>query len=247
MNELIKVKTQTIGSQEVNAVDARELHYFLESRQDFSTWIKSRIEKYTFKENVDYLLHKIVEQHYSGAKYKIEYSLTIDTAKELAMVENNEKGRQARQYFIEIEKRYRQQKPLSIEEQTLNVLYFYDKKVKELETKVKEDAYKVELFDRAMETETTIDLTSAAKMLGLKPNNLFKELRNRGILYYREKNNVPSDYYMNMGYFELKETLIKIGEKEVIRCQPRLTQKGLNWLSKQFPDAPVNQKLSLTI
>lgn len=100
MNELIKI-TERDGKR---AVNARELHQFLESKQDFSTWIKSRVEKYEFVEGQDFCsFHKIVERE-TGATTRIEYALTIDMAKELSMVENNEKGRMARKYFIECEK-----------------------------------------------------------------------------------------------------------------------------------------------
>ena len=62
MNELIKLQSQTINGTTVETVSARELHSFVESRQEFSSWIKNRIEKYGFVENVDYLLHKIVKK-----------------------------------------------------------------------------------------------------------------------------------------------------------------------------------------
>ncbi len=102
MKELTKIIEEKDGIQTVNA---RELHEFLESKQDFSTWIKNRIEKYGFIENEDYTLHKFVERGNSGAQTKIDYHISIDMAKELSMVENNEKGRQARRYFIESEKK----------------------------------------------------------------------------------------------------------------------------------------------
>ena len=105
MNELIPLQPQTINGNAVETVSARELHAFLESKQDFSTWIKNRIEKYGFVENVDYtLFHKKMEQ-VSGAKHLIEYFVSIGMAKELAMVENNDKGKQARKYFIECERK----------------------------------------------------------------------------------------------------------------------------------------------
>jgi len=106
--ELIKTTGITWNGENVTAVNARDLWKFLESRQDFSSWIKRRIEKYGFIEGRDYLLHQFMEQLPSGAKHRIEYMVSLDMAKELAMVENNERGRQARQYFIEVEKRYRQ-------------------------------------------------------------------------------------------------------------------------------------------
>ena len=105
MHELIPLHLQTIDDNTVETVSARELHAFLESKQDFSTWIKNRIEKYGFVENVDYtLFHKKMEQ-VSGAKHLIEYFVSIGMAKELAMVENNDKGKQARKYFIECERK----------------------------------------------------------------------------------------------------------------------------------------------
>ena len=81
-------------------VNARELHSFLESKQDFSTWIKNRIEKYGFIIDSDFTNHKFVER---GAT-KIDYYISIDMAKELSMVENNDRGREARRWFISREK-----------------------------------------------------------------------------------------------------------------------------------------------
>lgn len=116
MNPLITLHTQTINSQELNTVNARELHSFLQSKQDFSTWIKNRIEKYGFLENHDYLVHNFVEQTPSGSKHKIEYYTTLDMAKELSMVERNEQGKQARKYFIECEKQLNHIMPKNLPE-----------------------------------------------------------------------------------------------------------------------------------
>ncbi len=86
------------------AVSARDLHLFLESKQDFSTWIKNRIEKYGLVENEDYVVfHNFVENP-KGGRPQVEYALTVEAAKELSMVEGNEKGKMARRYFIECER-----------------------------------------------------------------------------------------------------------------------------------------------
>ena len=117
MNELIKVSLTTFGNDEVNSINARDLHGFLESKQDFSTWIKNRINQYCFVEGVDFIpFHNSVERAIGGA-VRIEYHLTIDMAKELSMVERNEKGKQARQYFIECERRLRAPVAMTLEEQ----------------------------------------------------------------------------------------------------------------------------------
>ena len=91
----------------IQTVNARELHSFLESSQDFSDWIKNRIQQYGFVEGVDYLIHKFTDNPLGG-RPTIDYHITVDMAKELAMVERNDKGRQARQYFIECERRLKQ-------------------------------------------------------------------------------------------------------------------------------------------
>jgi len=104
MNELVKVIEEN-GKQTVNA---RDLWEFLESEQQFRDWIKNRIKKYGFQENIDYIpFHKFMkgDDEGHGNKTFIEYHITLDMGKELSMVENNAKGRQARLYFIECEKK----------------------------------------------------------------------------------------------------------------------------------------------
>ena len=85
-------------------MNARELHRFLESGREFATWIKQRITKYEFEENVDYVSLSQNVKRDTGSSVRREYHISIDMAKELSMVENNEKGREARKYFIEMEK-----------------------------------------------------------------------------------------------------------------------------------------------
>lgn len=87
------------------AVSARELHNFLGSKQQFADWIKSRIEKYDLVENEDYHVFRNSVNNPQGGRPLTEYALSIDAAKKLSMVEGNERGKQARRYFIECEKR----------------------------------------------------------------------------------------------------------------------------------------------
>ena len=105
---LVPVFTGTLADRTTQLCDARTLHTFMQVRRDFSTWIKGRIRKFGFIANEDYLLTKSGEQvpHQGGTRTveRIDYHLTLDMAKELAMVENNEQGRAARRYFIECER-----------------------------------------------------------------------------------------------------------------------------------------------
>lgn len=88
------------------AVNARELHEFLEVKDKFATWINRKIEQYGFLENEDYI--SLSQKCEGNNATTIDYILTMDTAKEIAMVQNNDKGSQARKYFIAVEKKYKQ-------------------------------------------------------------------------------------------------------------------------------------------
>jgi len=87
-------------------VDARALHQRLQSKTDFSEWIKRRIEDYGFEAETDFSLN-LGKTSKKGGRPKIDYLLTLDTAKELAMLERNEIGRMIRRYFIQKEKESR--------------------------------------------------------------------------------------------------------------------------------------------
>ena len=90
-------------------INARELHKALKSKRQFADWMKQRIDKYKFLKNQDFFtFHKFVKRGENNLGNKFtEYYITVDMAKELCMVENNETGRNIRRYFIEVEKRYR--------------------------------------------------------------------------------------------------------------------------------------------
>lgn len=142
MTELIKISENERGDQ---AVSARELHQFLEVGRDFSNWIKDRISKYGFIEGEDfykaYFTKDGVEIQLAKSgelgdlkSYRIEYVITLDMAKQLSMVENNEKGNLARRYFIECEK---QLKELRANKKELRELSENEIKIKLMEAEAK--------------------------------------------------------------------------------------------------------------
>jgi phage anti-repressor protein len=99
-----------MDGREVLVAKAIDIHEALDSKQKVSTWIKRRIRRYGFQEGVDYLIHQTVTQlpHLGGMRTAstTDYLVTLDMAKELAMVERTEMGRHVRRYFIECEKQY---------------------------------------------------------------------------------------------------------------------------------------------
>ncbi|OIN14137.1 antirepressor [Salmonella enterica subsp. enterica serovar Sarajane] len=107
--QLIPVFNGTISNEAVLLCNARDLHKFLEVGKRFASWITERLTEYKFLENQDYVIISQNREKIGRGRPTKDYHLTLDTAKELAMVERNEKGRQIRRYFIECEKQLRQQ------------------------------------------------------------------------------------------------------------------------------------------
>lgn len=105
MDELIKIEKQLLDDGLTPTVNARDLHEFLEVKSRFNDWIANRINNYGFAENQDFTT--LTKNLVSGGKVT-EYFISIDMAKELSMVERNDKGKEARRYFIECEKRARE-------------------------------------------------------------------------------------------------------------------------------------------
>lgn len=239
MNEIIKITEQN-GKR---AVSARELHAFLESKQEFANWIKSRIEKYGLVENQDYEVFDSFIKNPSGGRPLIEYALTVDAAKELSMVEGNERGKQARRYFIECEKALQTggfQVPSSFKEALL-LAAKQQEQIEQLEAMRKQDAPKV-LFAKAVETSQRSCLVSElAKILqqngvSIGQNRLFQWLRNKGYLcskgqYY----NQPTQKAMELGLFEIKQTTINKPDGTIlVTTTPKITGKGQVYFVNKF-------------
>ncbi len=110
-DNLIPVFTSHISNEKQLMCNARDLHTFLGVGKRYASWFAERVAEYEFIENKDFIL---VSQNREikgrgGDRRSKDHLLTMDMAKELAMVERNDKGRQVRRYFIECEKRLRQQ------------------------------------------------------------------------------------------------------------------------------------------
>ena len=103
MDDLILVTKTMINEEEVNSVNLRDVWAFLECKREFSNWAKDRLSD--FEKGNDYMVDKIVTQY--NQVDRIEYIVTIDTAKHIAMLERNKKGKDLRQYFIDMEREFR--------------------------------------------------------------------------------------------------------------------------------------------
>lgn len=235
---LITINTNTINNQEIQTVNARELHSFLESKRDFSNWIQERIKNYGFIDGMDFTTNLLKTPN--GGRPRTEYHLSLDMAKELSMVERNDKGKQARQYFIECEKKALVFDPVkALNDPTVlrNVLANYSEKVIELEHKVKEIEPKAKGFDVISFADGAICITDAAKTLQIKPKNLFGFLSSNKWIYRRAGNKNWIAYQDKIQQQLLTHkitTIINAHGDEYIREQVLVTPKGIAKLSKSI-------------
>ena len=205
MNELINVRNEN-GEL---LVSARELHKGLEVKSRFNDWINNRIKKYDLIEDIDYT--KILVECNRGQNV-YDFVLKIDCAKELSMVENNEKGKQIRRYFIECEKKLKQvalpsyqiQDP--IERAKAWIKEQEERQKLALEIEIQKP--KVEYHDTVLKSQKLISTTDVAKVLGMsarKLNEKLNELKviykqsNTWKLYSKHQDKVPEycDYHIN--------------------------------------------------
>lgn len=123
--QLVRVFDGVIGNTPAQVVDGRELHTFLKNGKQFSDWIKHRIGQYGFEENQDFVSFSPKSEKPQVGRRSIEFHLTLDMAKELSMVENNEQGRMARRYFIDMERKALSQAALPAPEQFERVTHAF--------------------------------------------------------------------------------------------------------------------------
>lgn len=108
MKELVRIEESVIGTEKRKTVNARDLWKALGSKRQFGNWIEDRLSE--FIEEQDFTVNNFVNGRDANGRFTAkDYLLTLDVAKHLAMLERNDQGRRIRQYFIEIEKAYREE------------------------------------------------------------------------------------------------------------------------------------------
>jgi len=237
-NSLIPVYQSEKGTRLVNM---RELHTWLGVGRDFTTWIKDRIEKYGFVENQDYVLtltktgeRQNVLQH--------EYIFKLDPAKEIAMVENNEKGKQIRKYFIHIEEKFKQVSTFKLPQSFAEALRLAADLEEEKQKLLSENTIlkpKADSFDTFMDATGNLKINEVAKTLNIKnvgQNNMFKLLLKEKIIF-KEGSGKDAYYLPKQEYeshFVVKQNPVYKGDMVTNRSQIYLTPEGLDWLAKKL-------------
>lgn len=232
MGELIKI-TEKDGKQ---LVSARELHKFLENTDNVNNWFKRQAERAMLVENEDFTRFAISQ---TSGQRSFDYALSISSAKEIAMLNGGEKGKQARRYFIEMEKiakdlqeinpkvpkTFREALLLAAEQQEV---------IEKQSIQIEVMKPKEQFFDQVTGSSTAFDMADVAKVcnLGVGRNTLFQFLREQKIL---RDNNTPYQQYIDCGYFRVIESKYNKPDGSVhISLKTVVYQKGVDFIIKKF-------------
>lgn len=200
MNELLKINTT---DSERITVSARDLYQFLEVTERFNSWFE-RMKQYGIIEGEDFTSVKSFTVVNNGAHKEIDdYQLTIDTAKQIAMLQRNEKGTQARKYFIQVENAWN-----SPERVMARALTIANKTIETLKIENSEMKPKADYFDNLVERNLLTNFRDTAKELGLRQTDLINNLIEDGYVYRDQKSKLkPYAKYgkTGKGLFEIKE------------------------------------------
>ena len=240
MNEIIKINYD----KEQPTVSARELHKALGIKYDFSRWVKSNFSE--FVENTDFFGGHIDVRgnQYGGTQTVDDYNLSVDMAKHLCLMSRTEKGKQCRQYLIDLEKVWN-----TPEQVMARALKMADKTINKLKT---DNAALLEDVNRMKPKEVFADAVSASKasiLVGelakiLKQNGyetgekrLFAQLRKDSYLISRKGTdyNMPTQKSMKLGLFEIKETAITHSDGHItISKTTKVTGKGQQYFINKY-------------
>ena len=235
MNELISVNYNT----EQPTVSGRELHEALEVKTAYKDWFP-RMCEYGFAEGEDFNPLKNEQVRDEGGRLVTreitDHQLTIPMAKEICMLQRNDKGKEFRKYFIKVEEHWN-----SPEMVMKRALEFANKRVQELETKIEQDAPRV-LFAQAVETAKTSilvgDLAKILKQNGVNTGQkrLFEQLRQDGYLIKDgSSRNMPTQRAMEMGLFEVKESTVSNPDGSIrVTKTTKVTGRGQGYFVNKY-------------
>lgn len=233
MNELINV---TLNDNHEPIVSGRQLHEALGVKTPYSMWFDRMVE-YGFTENQDFLLNNFVKQTGRGRHNKVDHVIKLDMAKEIAMIQRTDKGKEVRQYFIQVEKDFN-----SPEKIMARALLMADKKIHKLETQIEADKPKVLFADAVSASHTSILVGELAKLISqngykIGANRLFSWMRENGYLIKRKGSdwNMPTQRSMDLKLFEIKETNVQHADGHIsVNKTPKVTGKGQQYFINKF-------------
>ena len=230
MNELINV---TLNDNHEPVVSGRQLHESLEVKTPYDKWFP-RMTEYGFTENEDF--STFLSQS-TGGRRATDHVIKLDMAKEIAMIQRTERGKQVRQYFIQVDKEFN-----SPEKIMGSALLMGDQIVHKLEAQIEADRPKVLFADAVSASKSSCLIGELAKILkqngiDIGQNKLFQWLRSNGYLISRrgESWNQPTQKSMQLGLFELKKTNINHPDGHTtVNTTTKVTGKGQQYFINKF-------------
>ena len=230
MNEVITV---TLNDKHEPVVSGRQLHEALGVNSRYTTWF-DRMKEYGFTEGQDFLPNLGKS---TGGRQATDHIIKLDMAKEIAMIQRTERGKQVRQYFIQVEKDFN-----SPEKIMARALLMADQKVHKLEAQIEADRPKVLFADAVSASKSSCLIGELAKILkqngiDIGQNKLFQWLRAHGYLISRrgESWNQPTQKSMQLGLFELKKTNITHPDGHTtVNTTTKVTGKGQQYFINKF-------------
>ncbi|MEK5331514.1 phage antirepressor KilAC domain-containing protein [Lysinibacillus sp. FSL W8-0992] len=223
MDQLIATKQNSVGEI---IVSSRELHEFLEVETPFRKWFP-RMTEYGFVEGVDYTLDIFV--HPLNKQETADFLLKLDMAKEIAMLQRTEKGKQARQYFLHLERMWNS--PDMVIKRAMD---FQQQKIVMLETQIQEDKPYTEFGKVVSMSDGAINIGAFAKLIydkhgiNIGRNKLLSWMRDSGYLIKQEgaEKNLPKQKFIERGWFKVRPTVVKRTSGDIQTGTTLVTGKG---------------------
>jgi anti-repressor protein len=239
LENLIKIEERN-GEQ---LVSGRNLHEFLEMKTKFKDWFP-RMCEYGFIENKDYIAvaQKRATAQGNETTYT-DYLMKISMAKELSMLQRNERGKQAREYFIKCEEAWNSEDMVlarALQIQKKKILG-YKEHIEVLENKIKEDAPRVSFAETIEKASDCILVREFSKIIAnegihLGEKSLYKWFREKGFIF--KNSTEPMQSAVQRGLFKVSERVIKAVTGDIVRSTTKITGKGqiyfLGLLKKEF-------------
>lgn len=228
MNELLRVN---YDSDRIT-LSARELHDFLEVKSKYADWFKN-MSAYGFEENQDY---RAISKNLENGGRRIDHEITLDMAKEIAMIQRSEKGKQIRQYFLELERKWNSpeavmNRALEYSRKQVQALLQTNEKL-ELENKMKDQQLnelkpKADYYDQILQSKSLVLISQIAKDYGYGAPTMNKKLHELGVQYKQGGQWLLYSKYQNKGYTHSRTINITRSDgRSDVRMQTEWTQKG---------------------
>jgi len=244
MNELISIGQSVIASNEVKTANARELHNFLGGAQEFRHWIKDRIESYGFVQEVDFVTTEKINR---GGK-STEYHISLDMAKELAMVERTRKGKEARQYFIDCERRALVAPAFAVPSTLSGALRLAAEQADTIEAQalqIAAAAPAVQFVDKYVDSTGLKGFRQVCKLLNASEPEFREFLKSKKIMYPLGGEWAPFAQHIDAGRFAVKAGTSDTNGHAFNSA--KFTPKGVNWVAGEWAKHKLESQLEAAL